>query len=75
MIAAMDDRYGSKSRSIRSDIQAQNFARLTFDDHLERPAAYFTVGREVLRWNTGVNDQFEALTAERTLDGLWNLHD
>jgi hypothetical protein len=59
---------------IALDIQAQNFARLAFDNYLERPAANFAIRREALRGRAGVNRQFKRLAAKRTLNGFGNLH-
>jgi hypothetical protein len=60
--------------SIRHRVQAQNFARLAFNKHFERPAAYLAVRREPLARHTGVHDQVERLPAKRALDFSGNFH-
>jgi hypothetical protein len=55
-------------------IQAQNFAGFAFCGDLERAAANFAIRGERLGRDTGINDEFEALSTERTLDGLGYLH-
>src|SRR5688572_8823345 len=55
-------------------IEAQDFARLAIDNHLKRTAADFAIRRETLRRDAGVDDQLEALAAERALDGFSDLH-
>ena len=54
--------------------QAQNFTRLTFNEHLERPAAHFAIGRKPLRWGARVNHQVKALAAVWALNGFAEFH-
>src|SRR5258705_2084375 len=56
-------------------VDAQDFARLTFDGHFKRTTADFAVGGEALRRDAGVDGQFGALTTKRTLDGFGDLHE
>ena len=54
--------------------QGENRAGLALGDHFKWPAANFAVGGESLRGDAGVDDQSDALAAERALNCLRNLH-
>jgi hypothetical protein len=56
------------------NLQTPHLARLALDDNLERTAADFAVGREVLRGDGGVDDQVTALTAKRAHDLFGEFH-
>ena len=56
-------------------VQTDNLARLAFRENFKWPAAHFAIGGESLRLDTGVDHQFEALTAEWALDDLGDLHE
>jgi hypothetical protein len=64
----------AQAASIRHRVQAQNFARLAFGKHFERPAAYLAIRREPLARHTRVHDELEGLPAERALDFPGNFH-
>jgi hypothetical protein len=64
----------AKHPSIRAHIQAQNFARLAFDDHLHGTAADFAIGGEPLRGLAGVNEHLKFLPAKWTLNHFGFLH-
>ena len=60
--------------SPRDGLQTQNFSRLALGGDFNRAAANLAIGRETLGGRAGVNHQFKALTAERTLDGRRDFH-
>lgn len=60
--------------SISPGFDGQNFARLTFYENFEWPAAHLTVCRKLLRGRTRVDDQFVDLPAERTFNSFADLH-
>src|ERR1039457_699206 len=47
--------------------QAQNLSRLTFNKHLEGPAAYFAISRKTLAGGARVNHQVKVLATIRAL--------
>jgi len=49
-------------------IQGENFSRLAFSHDFEGAATDLAISREALRGNARVDDQLEALAAERALD-------
>lgn len=53
---------------------AQDLPRLTFRNHLKRPAAHLAIRRKPLRWGARVDDQVEALAAIGALTGLADFH-
>jgi hypothetical protein len=56
------------------DLDAQNFPWLTFSDHFKGAAANLAISGETLRRDAGVDEQFKALAAKRTLDGIGKFH-
>ena len=56
-------------------LNAQDFARLTFNKDLEWPATDLAIGRKPLRRNAGIDRKFEDLTAKGTLDGFGDFHE
>jgi hypothetical protein len=56
-------------------VQAQNFSRFTLGCDFNRPAANFTIGRESLRRDAGIDSDIEVLTAERALNGFADFHE
>jgi hypothetical protein len=57
-----------------TDVQAQNFPRLTLDSNFKRPAADFAIGREALRRDAGVHGNLKRLAAEWTLNCFTDFH-
>src|ERR1035438_7216015 len=54
--------------------QAQNLSRLTLDQHLEGPAAYFAISRTSLAGGARVNHQVKALAAIWALYSFTGFH-
>src|ERR1017187_788796 len=54
--------------------QAQNLSRLTFNKHLEGPAAYFAISRKALAGGARVNHQVKALATKRALYSFTGFH-
>ena len=54
--------------------QGENRAGLALGDHFKWPATNFAVGGESLRGDAAVDDQFDALAAERALKGHADFH-
>jgi hypothetical protein len=48
------------------DVERHHFARFALGEDLERPAANLAVRGESLGFDAGIDDQIEALPAERT---------
>jgi hypothetical protein len=59
---------------IRQNFEAENFARLAFDDDFKGAAANFAIGGEALAGLGGVDGQVEGLAAEGALDGFGGFH-
>src|SRR5439155_9309268 len=59
---------------ILGQAQSENRAGLALGDHFKWPAANFAVGGESLRGDAGVDDQSDALAAERALKGRADFH-
>jgi hypothetical protein len=64
----------AKHPSIWAHIQAQNFARLAFHEHLHGAAADFAIGGEPLRGLAGVNQHLKFLPAKWALNYFRFLH-
>jgi hypothetical protein len=64
----------NKCPSTPEDIQAQNFARLTFDDNFHRTAANFAIGGETLGALASVYQHFKFLSAKWALNHFRFLH-
>jgi len=56
------------------DLEAENLSWLTLNLNLERPAAHFTIRREPLRSNAGIDRQLESLPTKRAIDSFRNFH-
>src|ERR1017187_4764984 len=54
--------------------QAQNLSRLTFNNHLEGPAAYLEISRKALAGGARVNHQVKALATIRALYSFTGFH-
>src|ERR1022692_2382558 len=54
--------------------QAQNLSRLTFNKHLEGPAAYFAISRKPLAGGARVNHEVKALATIRALYSFTGFH-
>jgi len=65
---------GAETALAGRHIQAQNFARFTFGDNLQRPAAHFAVGGESLKAGAGIHHDLDALAAIRAPNGFENFH-
>ena len=55
--------------------QPQDFTRLTFHRDFERPTAHFTIRREPLLRDAGIDGELERLPAERALDSGGSFHE
>jgi hypothetical protein len=56
------------------DGKADDLSRFAFSEDFEWSAADLAIGREPLAGDTGVEDQFESLPAERALNGSRAFH-
>ncbi|SPE59626.1 hypothetical protein SBV1_3390003 [Verrucomicrobia bacterium] len=63
-----------RSPSLALDLKAQNLARLTLGEHLERSATDLAIRGEALHLYTCVNHQVESLPTKRAVDALGNFH-